>query len=267
MKTLFKSEEELLIEINKFIHIGKKKSDYHFQHIKLVDKYAKLLNKKLGYHLNTRKLTFVALMHDMLKERSLDPKMDGDIVWNNHQIPQDLNRYVRMHIDVLDEFEMGDYFNTDAPLHALAAGIWVYEELGIKDPEIIYPIMFHSCPIIAIYENLPVRIQRMVDVIMLADKLSSNYLNINLLESNVKVDLDLLVFGKIGNEFNYTLGLYVARLIAMGKSNEAQSKEASEYYFKRLSDVNPLISKSYISKQLGVNKKWPKRKSQAFRMQ
>lgn len=266
MNTILKSNEDLLMEINEFIHNDSKKKDYHFKHITLVAKYAKLINQRMGFNLNNKKLSFVALAHDLLKERSLNPKKDGTISWKTHPIPQDLNRYVRMNLDILDKFELGDYFNTDIGLHPLAAGIWLYKELGIKDPEILYPIMFHSCPVISVYKTLPIRIQRMVDIITLADKLSSNYLKINLLEVDVKVDLDQLVFGIYGTELNYTFGLYIARLISAGKSNEAQSNEASDFFFKRLQDVNPFISKEELNKHMGGSKKWPKRKSQAFKI-
>lgn len=260
-----KSHEQLLSDVNHFIHSGKKKEEYHFKHISYLIKYANILNDRMGYYLNPKKIVIIATAHDMFKERSLNPKENGNVEWNGHQIPQDLNRYVRTNIDILEEFELGDYFNTDINLHALSAGIWVYKELGIRDPEIIYPIMFHSCPIIAVYENLPVKTQHYVDIIMLADKLSSNYLKINMLNNEVKIDLDLMVFGSNGNELNYTMGLFIARAIGMGKSTETQSMESTDYYFKRLEDINPFISKTLIMKQLGGNKKWAKRMSQALK--
>lgn len=78
--------------------------------------------------------------------------------------------------------------------------------------------MFHSCPIMSIYSTLNYRTRTMVDIISLSDKLSSNYLRINYKEKNeVSIDLDLAVFGADGKEFNYTLGLLIARLISQGK--------------------------------------------------
>ncbi len=263
---VFKNREQILMEINEFIHKGKKREEYHFEHIRLVADYAKLLNKRMSFHLSDKKITTIALAHDILKERSLNPKLGDSVVWEGHVIPQDLNRYVRGNIKTLEKFELEDYFNTDANLHALAAGIWLYNELGIKDPEILYPIMFHTCPIIAVYENLSTKIQRYTDITILSDKLSSNWLKINLLGSGAKVDLDLLVFGKNGNELNYSMGLFAARVISMGKSDGTQSKEATDYYFKKLHDINPLVSKSNIIKQLGGYHEWEKRKSQAFRI-
>ena len=107
----------------------------------------------------------------------------------------------------------------------------------------------------------------MVDIMMLSDKLSSNYLKINMRGMEVRIDLDQLVFGSSGKEFNYTMGLFAARLIGQGKSEEAQSSITTEYYFKRLKDSNPLISEEFSLKDLGGARKWPKRKSQVLRIQ
>ena len=54
-----------------------------------------------------------------------------------------------------------------------------------------------------VYEKLDKKIQTMIDITMLADKLSSNYLRINFRKVDVRIDLDQVVFGLSGNEFNY----------------------------------------------------------------
>lgn len=252
----------MLYDLNEFIHHDNKMFEYHMKHILLVRKYAIILNKYLGFNLDMKKISFIALAHDLFKERSLDPKKE--VSWHNIIIPQDTNRYVRSNLDILEKYELDDYFNSDMQYHALSAGIFLYKELHITDPEIIYPVFFHSCQVISIYETLSKRTQNMIDIIMLADKLSSNYLRINFREVDVRVDLDKVVFGKNGKELNYTLGLFIARLISQGKSEEEQSRIATEYYFNRLCDVNPFISKEYSIKMLGGAKKWPKRKSQAL---
>lgn len=259
------AESKMLLELTEFIHSESKQFKYHMNHIKLVRKYAFLLNKKLNAQVSNRKLSFIALAHDLFKERSLDKSKDGTVSWNDHNIPQDLNKYVRSNLNILEKFGLDDYFNTDVQLHALAAGIFVHTEFGINDPEILYPIMFHSCPIISVYETLDKRIQNMTDIIMLSDKLSSNYLRINFKMTPVRVDLDLVVFGRNGQEFNYTTGLFLARLISQGSSKEKQSNIATDYYFKRLQSANPIISKNYSIKRLGRNELWPKRKSQVWK--
>lgn len=261
---IFNPNNQMLLSLNQFIHHENKMYEYHMAHIKLVRKYALIINKRCGCKLNEQKLSYIALAHDLFKERSLDP--NKTVTWKGFNIPQDTNRYVRQNLDLLEEYGLDDYFNTDIQYHALTAGLFVLKEFNITDKEILYPIWFHSCPIIPIYEELSPRIQNMVDTIMLADKLSSNYLRINLRHVDVRIDLDQAVFGTSGNEFNYTLGLFIARLIGQGKSEEEQSKIATEFYYKRLSDMNPIISKSYSIRKLGGTKQWPPRKSQALMM-
>lgn len=261
----FGIEEDMLLELNSFIHGNNEMYAYHMEHIKLVRKYAFLLNSRTHAELSNRKLGYIALAHDLFKERSLDPSKP-DMTWKGHTIPQDTTKYVRMNLDVLEKFGLDEYFNTDMQYHALAAGIFLYLEFGIQDPEILYPVFFHSCQIISVYETLPLRIKKAVDIIMLADKLSSNWLRINMREVNVRIDLDLAVFGSDGYEFNYTLGLYLARIISQGKSIEKESQTATKYYFERLRQMNPMVPKHYSIKKLGGAEIWPKRKSRAFRM-
>ena len=81
-----------------------------------------------------------------------------------------------------------------------------------------------------------------------------------MLDKEVCCDLDLAVFGESGREFNYTLGLYLARLISQGKSDGEQSKITTEYYYERLCRTNPLIKKR---PELGGKQQWPKRNQQS----
>lgn len=257
-------EDQTLLELNEFIHGNNEMIAYHMSHIKLVRRYAMLLNRRLDAQLSNQKLSYVALAHDLLKERSLDPSKEGEIIWKDHVIPQDIKKYVRSHLDVLEEFGLDEYFNP-IQYHAAAAGIFLYLEFNIKDPEILYPVFFHSCQIIPVYETLSPRIKNMVDIIMLSDKLSSNWLRINMREVDVRIDLDMAVFGESGKELNYTIGLYFARLIAQGKCNDPQGVAASNYYFRRLASMNPAFSKYNSIKKIGGVGRWPKRNSQAFR--
>ena len=267
MQNEFLTHPNTLLELNTFIQQNRITFNYHMQHIQLARKYALILIEKLNAEIDPNKMSVITLAHDLFKEHGLQKKKDGTISWNDHNIPQDLNRYVRMNLDVLDEFGLTDYFNTDIQLHALAAGIFLKTELGISDPEILYPIFFHSCPIIPVYLDLNPTIKEAVDIMILADKLSSNYLRINKRRHLVRIDLDKVVFGENGKEFNYTLGLYIARLIAQGKNPDKQSIKATEYYYKRLQEINPLISKNDGIKMLGGNKLWQRRESQVLKTQ
>lgn len=247
------------------IHENTPNGDYQMAHLYMVNEYASHLNRMLDYELDEDVLSFISFAHDLLKERSLDPKVKGTIVLSKHTIPQDTRLYVRSNIDVLDEFGIGDYFNSSMQYHSLAAGIFTYTELGITDPNILYPIFFHSCPIVSVYETLDPITQRYVDVIMLADKLSSNYLKVHIKGLKAKLDLDLAVFGPDQNELNYTLGLVLARLITHGKNKEEQGMLATKMYHDRLKAMNhttPSIDAMY--KALGGPHKWPKRQSQVL---
>lgn len=254
---VFNPDDYALIKLNQEIQKDSDRLDYHMEHIKLARKYALIINKRLGYNLDATKLSYAALAHDLLKEHGLNKKKESIY-------PQDLNKYVRENLDLLKHYSLDDYFNTSVQYHALAAGIYLKKELHIEDLSILYPVMFHSCPIIDVYANLPFKVRTAVDIMMLSDKLSSNYLRINMKLMPVRVDLDQAVFGSSGREFNYTLGLFLARLISNGKSNEKQSKIATEYYYKRLIESNPLVSKIPNIKKLGANKIWEKRESQAL---
>lgn len=252
------TSDDMLLDLNMDIQQRSPRLEYHIRHIKLTRRYAFILNDLLGYHFDNRKLSFAALGHDILKEHGLDPNIKFD------KYPQDLNEYVRKNLDTLAKFGLDDYFNSDVSLHALSAGIYFNQNLHINDEEILYPIMFHSCPVVDIYEKLPFKTRTMVDIIMLADKLSSNQLRINEFPKPVRVDLDRVVFGTSGREFNYNTGLYLARLIAQGTEFHKESKNATEMYYKRLKDENPLISKVNNINKIGESKLWEKRKSQAL---
>lgn len=248
----------MMSRLNQFIHSDYGKLDYHMAHLEYVYKYTIKISKQLGIPFDHNKWAYISYGHDLLKERGLDP--DKEVSWRGIQIPQDPNRYVRTNLDILENYKVEEYFNSDMQYHALASAIFMVKELHISSPEIIYPIMFHSCPIMNIYDTLPKNIQTAVDITMLADKLSSNWLRINMLDKEVCCDLDLAVFGESGREFNYTLGLYLARLISQGKSDGEQSKITTEYYYERLCRTNPLIKKR---PELGGKQQWPKRNQQS----
>ena len=257
MFSILEKETMMLLQMNQFIYRNPSSLEYHMEHIKLAKEYAFEMNRRLGSPVSYRKLSFAALFHDLLKEKGLHPD-EPNPMWLNHEIPQDLNRYVRMNLDVLAEYGIDDYFNTDVQYHALSAGLFLIKELNITDQEIIYPIMFHSCPIMPVYQTLDATTKTMVDIMMLSDKLSSNYLRINMREVPVRVDLDLLVFGKDRKEFNYTTGLYIARMIGHGHSNEKNGKDSLAYYYDRAKEQNPFLSKKIMK---GDTKLWPKRKN------
>lgn len=251
-------ELRMLLELNDFIHDNPEKNndEYHRAHIDLVKQYALILNKRLGFGLSDHKLAYIAYVHDLLKEQGLNELRDRR--FHNIKIPENVTLYVRSNLDTLEKYGMDDYFNSSAQYHALGAAIFLDKELHVTDPEIIYPVMFHSCPIIPVYETLPLNTKRYIDITMLSDKLSSGYLRINWREVPLLYDLEKCVFGETGNELNYTLGLYLARVIG-DKADEEEGKRALDYYGERLTRIMPWINTKKIA--AGGNKKWPKRKS------
>jgi len=260
------SVNQLLGDLNEFIHQGTKLFEYHMEHIELVRRYSLLINKRLSASIDTNKIETISLAHDLFKERSLDKKKTF-ITWRDYQIPQNINRYVRMNLDVLEEYGLAEYFNSDIQLHPQAAAIFLIQELGITDTDILYPVIFHACPIIPVYETLHADTRRMIDVVMLADKLSSNTLKINSRNLKSRVDLDKVVFSDNGHEFNYTLGLFIARLLSQGNSKEENSIISTNHYYKRLCEINPMVSgKNYSIRTLGRYKTWQKRSHRHLQM-
>lgn len=251
-----------IMGLNKAIHGDSSTFQYHLHHIQLVKLYAQTINHRLGNPYSDELLRFIACAHDLFKERGFDK--GRSVMWNGTLVPQDNNRYVRLNINTLEEYGLGDYFNSSAQLHGLASGIFLRQNCNVTEHEILYPIFFHSCPIMEVYNTLDPTIQGMVDVIMLSDKLSSNYLFINERHKKVRIDLDAAVFGLSGHEFNFTLGLFLARLIGRGKSQEKESVEATKYYYERLREINPFVPKTFQIEKLGGIKIWPERSSQVL---
>ena len=59
--------DDMLIELNKFIHSKNKMFNYHMKHIMLVRKYALVINNKLKSNISNRKLSFISLSHDLFR--------------------------------------------------------------------------------------------------------------------------------------------------------------------------------------------------------
>lgn len=212
---------------------------YRIEHLELTAKYALELADHFPQLGQTERfeLTYAARAHDLLKVKGYDPE-SSKVHVSTYELELDLNRYVRLNLDHLKPFGLDIYFNTDVQLHALASGMFVNLELKIDDSRILYPIFFHSCPILPIYERLDDRTKLMVDIIVLADKLSSGHLK----PGKCTIDLERAVFGASGYEFNFTGGVYLARLISQGGSTEKYSRLMTEYYHRRWVDQNPVVA-------------------------
>ena len=258
---------EVLMELNQFTREDCSPSfaEYNMKHCSLLEQYALLLAEKLEVDVDPIIIKYVAWSHDLLKEKSLSKDQEYKY-FRDFKVPQDINRYIRTNMDLLESFKLDLYFNSDIQLHSQAAAIFLYHEFKVNDERVLYPVFFHSCPIISVYETLSYELQTLVDITMLADKLSSNYLRINYNGIKVPVNLETCVFGSDGSEFNYSLGLLLARMIGQGNSKEVNSIKATEFYFKRASEINPLLKENFSFERKGVYKLWPKRKSLLVKM-
>jgi len=255
---LFRGGNEMhLLKLNKKIRKGSKDQEYHMKHIDMVRLYATHINRLLGEPVSRHKLGVIAFAHDILKENY----GEKDLEIGRHIIPGNLDAYVKANASLLESYLPGEFMSCDLQAHAMGAAIFLQKEFNTQDPEIIFPVLFHSLPIIEVYRKLTEKVQTMIDIIMLSDKLSSNWLRINMHEEKVRCDLDQIVFGKDGHEFNYTLGLVIARLIAAGKNPDYISDASTLYYYHRLRETNPLIRMKLNRKVLGEKMKWPKRPS------
>lgn len=241
-----------ILKLNDEMRKGCKWHDTHIQHIKLVKDYATYINKLLGNPVNRHKLGFAALAHDTLKENYKEKTQVIDDIF----IPGSAEEYVRDNIDTIIKYVPEEYLWSDLQFHATGATVFLEKEMGITDPEILYPVLFHSLPVIEVYKNLDPKIQTMIDIMVLSDKLSSNWVRINMMDEEVRCDLDHIVFGPNGNEFNYALGIYVARLIGAGKEPDYVSDACTLHYFHRLHVQNPLINMKMRRKVLGKKRKF-----------
>jgi hypothetical protein len=241
-----------ILKLNDKMREGCKWHDTHMHHITLVKDYATHINKMLGNPVNRHKLGFAALAHDTLKENYNEKTQVIDGI----NIPGSIKEYVCSHIDIITKYVPEEYLYTDLQFHATGATIFLEKEMGITDPEILYPVLFHSLPVIEVYQNLDPKIQTMIDIMVLSDKLSSNWLRINKMDEEVRCDLDHIVFGPNGNEFNYVLGIYAARLIGAGKKPDYVNDTCTIHYFHRLHTQNPLVNMKIRRNVLGKKRKF-----------
>lgn len=248
-KSINREKISMMYELTKLIHGGSERAQYQLDHVRLVSHYFILLSKKLNVSVPYDTVRFISYGHDLLKDKFFDNKLNTIEVTTSAgktiKIPQNLNWYVRTNLDILEIYKLDDHFNSDCQLHALGSGIFCHKRLHITDPDIIYPILFHSCPIIEVYETLPDKTRILVDIMILADKLSSNKLKKDM-GKNILYDLEKAVFGESGKEFNFTLGVYLARIIGSGNNPGKESIKANEYFYEVLKKSNPLLPKKPI---------------------
>jgi HD superfamily phosphohydrolase YqeK len=165
----------------------------------------------------------------------------------------DVKEYVRKNLDILDPYGLAYYFNTDIDYHALAGGIWLEKTYDIKDPRILYPIFFHTCPAVDVYKTLDEETRLYCDVLALADKMEKNDRKLKKnIEKNKKqkryskYDLNHILFGASGKEFNMTAALFMIRHLEF-KDEESgnEARKAYRYFYDELRKISPFLPEEY----------------------
>jgi len=226
------------------------KENYRIRHARLTVDYTERLMR--SFHIlvvdDRRKLSIAARFHDLLKADATLGSGSSQLVFAKMAelgFPTDLKEYIYTNSEYFPTLGVQGFTENIAE-HALALVLHMLVHYDILDREILYPILFHSCPILPTYSKLNQRRQTMIDIITLADKLSSNALRL-LGDADGKkapFNLHLAVFGVDDCEFNFTEGLFLARLLSQGKSQDPYSLVMTQYYFQRLKERSPLWAKT-----------------------
>lgn len=248
-----------LIDLGKFTRkeCSEELQRYHFDHCEKLMKYGNDIMDRLGIFKYRNELEIVAYAHDLFKRYSL---RENDVEWKGKIIPQNIPKYIDENRFVLDKFGLNMIRSDNFSNHPIAAGIFLYKEFGITDPNIIYPVFFHSCPVISVYEKLDKELRDLIDIIILADKMSANILCRTIGKKwHSKVDMELVLYGETHREFNFTNALLVAKILGQAGSKQELFVEATNYYYKRACRINPALDKNSIL--LGGEKPWKSKKS------
>ena len=100
----------------------------------------------------------------------------------------------------------------------------------------------------------------MIDLTVVADKCSSNYLKIQqYVPCNFRME-DIL-FGMDGKEFNFSAALFAARLIGSENYSDEFNKDINIFYLHRLNRINPFIMDKVHIKDYGRKKIWERKPS------
>ena len=236
-------------------HCSQELKQYHKDHCRKLIEYGNDIFAHLGIHDCRWELELIAYGHDLFKKYSLDR---GELELEGIKIPYDTKKYIDENKDVLEKFGLSMIDSENFSKHPTAAGIFLYKELGIEDPALIYPVFFHSCPVVSVYRELDERTRTLVDVVMLADKLSANSLTRDFKKWHKKVNMDLCLYGETGREFNYTNALLTAKILGQAGSKDVISVESVRYYYYRACEQNPALDK--YSRLLGGKKPWKLKK-------
>lgn len=215
------------IKLNKKIHKNSAKYKYHMNHIIRAATYGAEINAKLDFPVERNKLNFALLMHDILKGSVSAEYMDDN---------DKKSDYIKDNYNILNKLNLYQYWKKMSK-HAVAGGIFVYNLLKESNnldgnEDIVRAIMFHSYPIVAVYKNLNKSNRIMIDIVVLADKLSSNWIKINdPSEESPKYYLEEELYGKDKKQIKFDYALVKAREIGMGDPEKAKKQNKKAYLF------------------------------------
>ena len=218
--------------------------NYHMKHCFVMEKYMNIIADKYDKFKFDKKLfSIITWSHDLLKDRE-------------HKF----STFYQKNTSNRKRFFLSDKMYDSVSTHAYRSAEFLSNyPFNVIDGKILFPILFHSVPIIDIMVKcLSQDTREYINITILADKLSSNYWRIY---NNIETpcDLALEVFGNNFDKFDYFKGIYIARLLDDYKYKNIYSTEATEYY-RKLYDENQYI-------KLGEKKIWEKRKNPLFKMQ
>lgn len=239
---------KFLKDLNEASHV-----EFRKQHTKNVSENIRTIFEKqfpyyssLGIDIDT--LTCAAYAHDLCKNLVTN---EDEFIFNydgvDYKIPTDARSYVRKNIDVLTEFNLDFYFNSDAGYHGLAAGIWLVKTFNreLLSDELLYSVMMHTCPIIDIYNTLTEKTKACINLLIIADKLDKSK------RSHIayqKYDLSKILFGLDNRQFNESLALFTIRYLEADKKRDGiEARNAYDYFYDVLIKENPFLERGIKS--------------------
>ena len=249
---------KILKELNDKWYKDLRSHKYHMAHLELFKRYAFEINSRMGNPFDQEDLSMIAYAHDLFKDDHKDVQYtnNGEDIFMTKEVI--CHKYEKS----LEYFGFKKKEKTVLSAHAKCAALFVMncQELEGYNKDILYPIIFHSLPILRLYRDLTAEIQRLIDITVLADKCSSNYLKIQQYVP-VHFRLEDILFGVDGSEFNFSAALFAARLIGSEGYNDEFNKDMNTFYLNRLNKINPFIVDKTTIKEYGRKKIWERKQS------
>jgi len=175
--------------------------------------FMNVVSEKIDYKFDKKLFPIIAWSHDLLKDRE-----------------NSFSKFYQENKNNIKRFHLTNEMRKALSEHAYRSAEFLSNyPFNITDGKILYSILFHSSPIIEIMNNvLSKDTKEYVNLTILCDKLSSNYLRI-INNEETYFNLVNTLFGENLDEFNYDDGLYLISTFNNIYNNK-YSKEVVEYY-------------------------------------